>query len=396
MNKQQEIQYWAHMLDECKLNEKAEGILTDGMIDKQSVDKWSVFTDEKLNVFLRSKDHLEKLNEDDIPLTGKEWRNLPFWRQLVDYVVSGKNADGSRKGWFEDRKFPTKVIKAENLTAKALIDALRDGVNVHCDYSTASQAQSIAASKLMSKANDANFLTTYSKYMSDVGDAGAVGAGAVTAVKTGSPAAGVGTGIAVKAGAEKLSNHFVQEFNDQVAGTEYEDLTITPEDLGKTWYEKVLSYVLDHPYITLAAVVSLVLLYKNRGWIWDRLKLGFSNLWQGTVIAKISFDLLDGTPLSFEYDLRFNKWRLLYRDFQWTGGAFPDESAVRSFTKTETCQNFIRECAEGLKTWVDNKSELEESIKLADDRESADLIEKVLDDLDDIQRSFIQLETRVG
>ena len=116
-----------------------------------------------------------------------------------------------------------------------------------------------------------------------------------------------------------------------------------------------------------------------------------NNLWQGKIIAKMEFDLLDETPLSFEYDLRFNKWRLLYRSFQWTGGAFPDEAAVRSFMKTKTCQDFIQKCSDGLQIWITEKDKIKEAIGLVEDSEngkSVKLAKTVLDDLEDIKSTF--------
>lgn len=135
-------------------------------------------------------------------------------------------------------------------------------------------------------------------------------------------------------------------------GTEYEAFTLTQEDLNRAWYERVLLYVMDHPYISIAAIVALIAIYKNRAWIWDRIKLGFNNLWQGKVIARYELDLNDGTPLSLEYDLRFNRWRLLYRGFQWTGSAYPNETMVKTFMKTSHCKSFIEECSAGMEKWI--------------------------------------------
>jgi hypothetical protein len=115
---------------------------------------------------------------------------------------------------------------------------------------------------------------------------------------------------------------------------------------------------MNHPYISMAAVITFILIYKNRAWIWDRLKLGLSNLWQGKIIAKCEFDLTDNTPLSFEYDLRFNKWRLLYRKFQWSGEAYPGESSIKSFTKTQLCRDFISECEKGLSLWSSHENDI--------------------------------------
>lgn len=398
MSLKNEIDYWTHMLDECQLNEKADSILTDGMIDKSTITEWSIFTDEKLNkLLLRSGDQKRPLNEDE-PITGQQWRGMSFWGQLKDWIGSGTNYDGSRKGWFEDRKFPTETIKAEDLTAGKAIEMIRRGVNIAVDYSSASREQSIAASKILSKTSDANFLAEYDKMMQNLGDAASAPAAAAGAV-VGGPTGAAASAAATKAAVTKYSDTIVQRFNDEIKGTEYEDLEITQEDLNRTWLEQLTLLIVNHPYVTMAAVIAAVLIYKNRSWIWDRLKLGLSNLWQGQIIAKLQFDLLDGTPLSFEYDLRFNKWRLLYRDFQWTGGAAPAESAVKSFPKTQTCQSFMKKCSAGLQIWLREKDKLQKAIEIADDPESeeaAKLAEAVLDDLDDIQRTFTQLETRVG
>ena len=398
MSLKNEIDYWTHMLDECQLNEKADSILTDGMIDKSSVTEWSVFTDEKLNKLLLKSDDQKKPLDEDEPISGQKWRSMSFWGQLKDWAGSGTNYDGSRKGWFEDRKFPTETIKAEELTAEKAIEMLRRGVNIAVDYSTASREQSIAASKILSKTSDASFLAEYDKMMQNLGDAASAPAAAAGAA-VGGPSGAAASAAATKAAVTKYSDTVVQRFNDEVRGTEYEALEITQEDLNRTWLEQLTLLIVNHPYVTMAAVIAAVLIYKNRSWIWDRLKLGLSNLWQGKIIAKLQFDLLDGTPLSFEYDLRFNKWRLLYRDFQWTGGATPDESAVKSFPKTETCQSFIKKCEAGLQIWLREKDKLQKAVEIADDPESeeaAKLAEAVLDDLDDIRRTFIQLETRVG
>ena len=308
MSLKNEIDYWTHMLDECQLNEKADSILTDGMIDKSSVTEWSVFTDEKLNKLLLKSDDQKKPLDEDEPISGQKWRSMSFWGQLKDWAGSGTNYDGSRKGWFEDRKFPTETIKAEELTAEKAIEMLRRGVNIAVDYSTASREQSIAASKILSKTSDASFLAEYDKMMQNLGDAASAPAAAAGAA-VGGPSGAAASAAATKAAVTKYSDTVVQRFNDEVRGTEYEALEITQEDLNRTWLEQLTLLIVNHPYVTMAAVIAAVLIYKNRSWIWDRLKLGLSNLWQGKIIAKLQFDLLDGTPLSFEYDLRFNKWR---------------------------------------------------------------------------------------
>ena len=105
--------------------------------------------------------------------------------------------------------------------------------------------------------------------------------------------------------------------------------------------------VIDHPFITAAAVIALVAVWKNRQWIWDRIKLGFSNLWQGKVIARYKFSTTDNVRYKLEYDLRFNKWRLLFDKFHWKGNAFPGRITVESFMKTEHCKEFLLECANG-------------------------------------------------
>ena len=69
------------------------------------------------------------MNEDE-PISGAEWRKMPFWKQVKDTIVSGQNYDGSKKGWFESRKFPVKVIKDQDMTADAVMSALRAGYSI--------------------------------------------------------------------------------------------------------------------------------------------------------------------------------------------------------------------------------------------------------------------------
>ena len=166
------------MGDKCStLDEADKGfILVDSMIDDSTVEKWSCFTDENVKKLIAKLDKSDIVNEDG-PMSGAEWRKLPFWKQVRDYVMSGTNYDGSPKGWLEDRKFPTRVIKDEDMTAKNVMDALRAGFNIKRDSSTATPEQRKAAGEMLWKAFDANFLASYDKAMQDAGDAaGAAGA----------------------------------------------------------------------------------------------------------------------------------------------------------------------------------------------------------------------------
>lgn len=151
--------------------------------------------------------------------------------------------------------------------------------------------------------------------------------------------------------------------------------------------------------MSIATVVALVIVFKNRKWIWDRVKLGFNNLWQGKIIAKYYFDLVDGTQLSFEYDLRFNKWRLLYRNFKWRGEAYPSKEMVVSFIKTRHCKKFVSTCQKYMGKWFRNENLLREiasTIKDSKFKNAAKMILAVLDDKEDITQSFTQLEYKVG
>ena len=56
--------------------------------------------------------------------------------------------------------------------------------------------------------------------------------------------------------------------------------------MGYKWLDHLVDFVITHPYASLATVVSIVAAWKGRNWLWSRLKLGFSKLWQGTIIAK--------------------------------------------------------------------------------------------------------------
>ena len=186
----------------------------------------------------------------------------------------------------------------------------------------------------MLKAFDREALLSYEKYMQDISNVAAAGAG-LAGAKHGGVKTGAAAAVAAKAGLTKYAESFRKEFNDQVAGTEFAKLKITDADVGKSWFMQVVGFAVEHPYISAAVVISLVLLYKNRSWIWDRIKLGFNNLWQGKVIAVYKCSLVDGTALKCEYDLRFNKWRLLYDGFQWRGAATPSKMMVASFIKTK-------------------------------------------------------------
>ena len=133
--------------------------------------------------------------------------------------------------------------------------------------------------------------------------------------------------------------------------------------------------------------------------IWDRLKLGFNNLWQGKIIAKYQFKLVDDEALSFEYDLRFNKWRLLYQDFKWKDEAYPSQSMVASFIKTEHCKKFIETCKKHMDLWFKHEKEIRNIVAMNEDPElekPVKMILSVLDDKEDILRTFAQLEYKVG
>ena len=399
----EQLYYWTHMLDEsmgdkCStLDEADKGfILVDSMIDDSTVEKWSCFTDENVKKLIAKLDESDIVNEDG-PMSGAEWRKLPFWKQVRDYVMSGTNYDGSPKGWFEDRKFPIKVIKDEDMTAKNVMDALRAGFNIKRDSSTATPEQQKAAGEMLWTAFDANFLASYDKAMQDAGDVAGMAGAAYGYAKDGAAGAAVG-GVGAKAAVTKYSDAFVQQFNDTVKGTRFEDLSITQEDVNRSWFERVLLLVTDHPFITIAAVIALVALWKNRQWIWDRIKLGFNNLWQGKVIAKYEFQTTDGVEYKFEYDLRFNKWRLLFGKFQWRGNAFPGKTTVESFMKTQHCLSFISECANGFQNWIDNEDKIREITAAAskDERDQAKAIIEVLDDKDDILNSMKDGKYKIG
>ena len=62
------------------------------MIDDASIGIWTCFSDKNVQKLLSCAEKLEKkLDESGEKLSGKEWRNLPFWKQFVDYVVPGTN-----------------------------------------------------------------------------------------------------------------------------------------------------------------------------------------------------------------------------------------------------------------------------------------------------------------
>ena len=126
------------MCDKTLTERAALTMITDDMIVRESVREWSVFSDEKISRLLERVFAEQKTLNEDEPIPGDKWRKMPFWRKLKDYVVSGQNYDGSHKGWFEDRKFPSITIKDEDMTAKNVISALRRGYNIVRDSSTAS------------------------------------------------------------------------------------------------------------------------------------------------------------------------------------------------------------------------------------------------------------------
>lgn len=219
-------------------------------------------------------------------LDGQEWSKLPFWGKVRDWVAPGKNIDGTTKGWFEDRKFPTRVIKAAELTSDSILKAFADGMNVKVDYSGATKEQQQAASELLKMAFDREVLKAHAQAAKDasdvVGGVASVGGGIVGG-KEGAAAAGIAAKGAVLNAEKEL---VVDKFNEQVAGTKYENLRLTREDMGYSWFDALVMFVCSHPYVSFAIVVSMVMVWKNRIWIWDRLKLGFNNLWKGDVIAK--------------------------------------------------------------------------------------------------------------
>lgn len=372
-------------------------MITDDFIDDESIRIWTCFTDTDINKLLDGSCQFSTLTETEA-LNGSEWRDLPFWGKVRDFIVPGTNIDGSKKGWFDYRKFPTKTVRAADLTANMAVKLLKDGYNIKVDYSGATGEQASKASHIVSKMFDREFLIAHAQAAKDAsniaGAAGTVAGG----ISGGAPGAVAG-GTAAKGYVLKKSDEIVNRFNDAVKNTEYEPLAITRADRHESWFDVLVKFVFAHPYVSTATVIALVIAFKNRTWIWDRIKLGFSNLWQGKVIAKYFFDLKDGTQLSFEYDLRFNKWRLLYRNFRWRGNAAPPREDIVSFLKTRYCKEFIEICGKYIDKWFRYEDLLRDAAEMIEDskyKNAAKMILAVLDDKEDIRRSFTQLAYRVG
>lgn len=373
-------------------------LILDQTIVDDSIRIWTCFSDKNINKVLKKATSFQQLFESEA-LNGQEWAKLPFWGKVRDWVVPGKNLDGTTKGWFEDRKFPTRIIKAADISPTSLLKALNDGFNVKVDYVGATPEQSKAASSLLMKAFDREFLKAHAQAAVDasnvVGGAAAIGGNIV-----GGPGAGSIAGVASKGAVMDAEKRLVvDKFNDTVKGTEYSDLVITEKDMDYNWFDQLVAFVYAHPYATAATVIAMVLIWKNRVWIWDRLKLGFNSLWQGKIIAKYQFNLVNDEALSFEYDLRFNKWRLLYQDFKWKNEAYPSKSMIASFIKTEHCKKFIETCKKHMDLWFDHEDEIRNIVAMNEDPELKNpvkMILSVLDDKADILRTFTQLEYKVG
>lgn len=97
--------------------------------------------------------------------------------------------------------------------------------------------------------------------------------------------------------------------------------------------------------------------------------------------------------------MRFNKWRLLFKDFKWSGEAYPSKSMVASFTKTEHCKKFIEVCKKHMDWWFEHENDIRNIVAMNEDPELKNpvkMILAVLDDKEDILRSFTQLEYKVG
>lgn len=154
------------------------------------------------------------------------------------------------------------------------------------DYAGATKEESKAASALLMKAFDREFLRAHGQAAKDASNL-VGGAAAVGGTIIGGPEVGAAAGVAAKGAVMDAEKKLViDKFNDNVAGTKYQDLAITDADLNHSWIDKLVAFVYAHPYATAATVIAMVLVWKNRVWIWDRLKLGFNNLWQGKIIAK--------------------------------------------------------------------------------------------------------------
>ena len=72
---------------------------------------------------------------------------------------------------------------------------------------------------------------------------------------------------------------------------------------------------------------------------------------------------------------------------------------VKSFTRTEHCKKFIETCKKYIDKWFDNEDQIRNIVAVNKDPEfknPAKMILAVLDDKDDILRTFTQLECKVG
>ena len=382
-------------------------IITDNLIDDSTIKIWTCFSDKAILVAIdrfkklsiKSKQMLSE-NELENPLSGKDWNKLPFWRKAHDWITPGVNSNGTPKGWFEDRQFPTRTIKAADLTPKSLLKALDDGFNVKVDYNGATDEQTKKASHLLAKAFDREFLKSHAQAATDASNLAGGVAGGATTVITRSPANGVIAGATTKVAVLKAEqDYIVDKYNESIKGTEYEDLKITPEDQNHEWYDRFLLFVANHPYASIATVVGLVVAFKSRHWIWDRLKLGFNNLFQGTVIAKYQFQLIDDTSYTFEYDLRFNKWRLLYSNFKWKDEAYPDEQSIKTFVRTNHCNQFISKLKQYYNAWIENRDVLQQIVDSAEtqiEKGHIRLIKKVLNDIDEIDQTMFNVKYKIG
>lgn len=89
--------------------------------------------------------------------------------------------------------------------------------------------------------------------------------------------------------------------------------------------------------------------------------------------------------------MRFNKWRLLYKDFNWKGDAYPNEMMIKTFMKTDHCKRFISKCKQDMDKWFEHEDEIRKIVAMNEDPELKNpvkLILSVLDDKEDIMRTF--------
>ena len=382
-------------------------IITDDLIDNSTIKIWTCFSDTTIldaikkfkKLATKSKQMLSETKLEKA-LSGKEWHNLPFRKKIYDWITPGANSNGTPKGWFEHRQFPTITMKATDLTYKSLIKAIDDGFIVKVDYTGATKERAKLVSDLLSMAFDREFLKLHGQAATDASNLVGSAVGGVTTAFTGSPTKGAAAGLTAKTAILKAEQkYYIDKYNEYIDGTDYEDMKITPEDQNHEWYDRFLMFVSDHPYASIATVVGLVIAFKSRNWIWDRLKLGFNNLFQGTVIAKYQFQLIDDTPYTFEYDLRFNKWRLLYLKFKWKDDAYPDEQSIQTFIKTNHCKQFISKLKQYYNIWIENRDVLQYFIDTAEtqiEKKHIRLIKKVLNDIDEIDKTLFSMEYKIG